>query len=48
MIVAEIQAAPILADSVHNVNGADLNYGGGGTGTARSRSNNIWDDEDID
>ena len=48
MIVAEIQAAPMLVDSVNNVKGADLNYGAGGNGPARSRSNNSWDDEDID
>ena len=46
MIVAEIQAATMLADSVNKVEGADLNYGGGGKGPARSRSNSAWDDEE--
>ena len=46
MIVAEIQAAPMLADSVNIVNGADLNYGGGGIGPARSRSISAWDDDE--
>ena len=42
MIMAEIQAATMLANSVNNFNGADLIYGGSGKGPARS----AWDDEE--
>ena len=49
MVVTLQQQSIICASDVTSVSGnADLNYGGGGSGTARSRSHggSDWDDWD--
>ena len=47
MKVVEIQTATILAGSeVNSVSGGDFEYGGGGSGPARSRSFGGFDDWD--
>jgi hypothetical protein len=40
------QQCHILSGSINDLNtNAGLNYGNGGSGTARSRSNDGWDDD---
>ena len=47
MQVVKMQAATILAGSVNSVNSnASLNYKGGGSGPARGRGVDNWDDEE--
>ena len=47
MKVVTIQGSKIICTSIHSVAGsADLGYGGGGNGSARSREFNDWDDDD--
>ena len=45
MRVVQIQQKECILDASLDTN-VGLNYGGGGSGTARSRSSDGWDDDD--